>query len=148
MRRSFYAVLILSSAFIFSSCQKNNDIIADERAIEGTWAITGITSDRAYDFNGDSRTETDIYGSYTSCGRDIVVTFQSNGYGQMRQGCNARWQNANWQLVNCNRTLNIILPDDDIILDLQQFDEYTIRGTDQVQVNGNTFNITYTLQRR
>ena len=148
MRRSFYAVLILSSAFIFSSCQKNNDIIADERAIEGTWAITGITSDRAYDFNGDSRTETDIYGSYTSCGRDIVVTFQSNGYGQMRQGCNARWQNANWQLVNGNRTLNIILPDDDIILDLQQFDEYTIRGTDQVQVNGNTFNITYTLQRR
>ena len=148
MRHSFYAILLFSSSIIFSSCQKNNDIIADERNIEGTWAITGITSNRAYDFNGDGRTETDIYGSYTSCGRDIVVTFQPNGYGQMRQGCNARWQNANWQLANGNRTLNIILPDDDLNLELQQFDDYTIRGTDQVQVNGNTFNITYTLQRR
>lgn len=146
MRRPFYVVLLLSSAFIFASCQKNNDIIADERTIEGTWQITGITSDRAYDFNGDGRSETDIYGTYNSCGRDIVLVFQPNGYGQIRQGCNASWQNTSWQLNS--RSLNIQLPDDDLNLQLQQFDDYTIRGTDQVQLNGNYFNITYTLQRR
>lgn len=147
MQRIFYAVFLVLSAFVFTSCQKSSDVITDQQNIEGTWAITGITSDRAYDFNGDGRTETDIYGSYNSCGRDIVAIFQSGGYGQMRQGCNAYWQNISWQLTN-NRTLNIALPDDDLNLSLQQLDSYTIRGVDQVVINGSYFNITYTFQRR
>ncbi len=148
MRRTFYFLLFALATISFTSCQKNNDIIADERNIEGTWAITGINADRAYDFNGDGRTETDIYGSYNSCGRDIVVVFDANGYGQMRQGCNAPWQNITWRLTNNNQSLSISLPDDQLNLALQQFDEYTIRGTDQVSVNANYFNITYTFQRR
>ena len=64
----------------------------------------------------------------------------------MRQGCNANWQNMNWQLYNNALTIN--LPDDELNLQLQQLDDYTIRGTDQVQINGNYFNITYTFQRR
>lgn len=146
MHRSIYAIIFLAASAIgISGCSKET-IVADERSIEGTWQITGITSDRAYDFNGDGRSETDIYGTYTSCGRDIVLVFQGNGYGQIRQGCNASWQNTSWNVSN--RTLNIQLPDDDLNLQLQQFDDYTIRGTDQVQVNGTYFNITYTLQRR
>jgi hypothetical protein len=147
MRRALYLSLIAASAFAFSSCQKS-DVIQNQQSLEGTWTVSGITSDRAYDFNGDGRTETDIYGRYTSCGRDIVVVFQSGGYGQMRQGCNAPWQNANWQLLNNNSTLNIVLPDDQLNLQIQQFDDYTLRGTDQVNINGNYFNITYTFQRR
>jgi hypothetical protein len=148
MQRSFYAILFLLSAFAFTSCQKSGDVVATQQDIEGTWVVTGITSDRAYDFNGDGYTETDIYGSYNSCGRDIVAVFQSGGYGQMRQGCNANWQNINWQLTNNNRNLDIALPNDDLNLALQQFDNYTIRGVDQVQINGNYFNVTYTFQRR
>lgn len=148
MRKQFYlwsaSFLLL---FFFSSCQKT-DVITNEQSLEGTWMITGISSDRSYDFNGDGRTETDIYGSYNSCQRDIVVTFDSGGYGEMRQGCNAYWQNITWRLSNGNRQLNIVLPDDQINLAISQFDEYTIRGVDQVNVNGNTFNITYTFQRR
>ncbi|GAA4740018.1 hypothetical protein [Flavisolibacter ginsenosidimutans] len=147
MQRPFYALLLLASAFAFTSCQKTN-VIANEQNIEGTWAVTGIRSDRAYDFNGDGYSETDIYGSYNSCQRDIVVVFQPNGYGQMRQGCNAGWQNTSWQLTNGNRNLDIALPNDDLNLSLQQLDNYTIRGVDQVQINGNYFNITYTLQRQ
>ena len=145
MRRIFYFVLLAFSSFAFASCQKT-DTVNDERNVEGTWSITGIRSDRSYDFNGDGYTETDIYNTYSSCGKDIVVVFQSGGYGQMRQGCNAGWQNTSWQLNN--NTLRINLPDDELNLQLQQFDDYTIRGTDQVQINGNYFNITYTLQRR
>jgi len=145
MRRIFYFFILGFSAFAFSSCQKT-DIVNNERNIEGTWSITGIRSDRSYDFNGDGYTETDIYNTYSSCGKDIVVVFQSGGYGQMRQGCNANWQNTSWQLYN--NSLSINLPDDELNLQLQQFDDYTIRGTDQVQINGNYFNITYTFQRR
>lgn len=148
MQRKFYAALLSLSALVFTSCQKSYDIVADAQIIEGTWAITGITSDRAYDFNGDGRTETDVYGSYSACGRDIVTVFQSGGYGQMRQGCTAPWQNIDWQLTNGNRTLNITLPDDDLNLSLQQLSNNTIRGVDQVSINGNYVNITYTFQRR
>ena len=99
MRKQLYSFLtVLAVIFLFSSCSKNTDIIGGQQNIEGTWAITGISSDRAYDFNGDGRTETDIYGSYTSCGRDIVLQFQSNGYGQIRQGCNSSWQNMSWDI--------------------------------------------------
>ena len=145
MRRIFYFFILACSAFAFSSCQKT-DTINNERNIEGTWAITGIRSDRSYDFNGDGYKETDIYNTYSSCGKDIVVVFQSGGYGQMRQGCNANWENTSWKVYN--NTLSINLPNDELNLQLQQFDDYTIRGTDQVQINGNYFNITYTLQRR
>lgn len=145
MIRTFYAALVFTSAVAFMSCSKET-MVADERTIEGTWQVTGITSDRPYDFDGDGRSETDIYGTYNSCGRDIVMVFQANGYGQIRQSCNAPWQNTTWQLNS--RSLNIQLPDDDLNLQLQQFDDYTIRGTDQVQMNGSYFNITYTLQRR
>ncbi|HEY0041225.1 MAG TPA: hypothetical protein VGB71_11210 [Flavisolibacter sp.] len=147
MRRPFYLLILALSIIGLTSCQKT-DILADERNLEGTWAITGIVSDRAYDFNGDGRSETDIYNTYGSCGRDIVILFEQNGYGEMRQGCNAPWQNISWRLANNDQTLNITLPDDQLNLSLQQFDEYTIRGVDQVNVNGNNFNITYTLQRR
>lgn len=148
MHRKFYLFsLPLIVLFAFSSCQKS-DVIANEQSLEGTWMVTGITADRAYDFNGDGRTETDIYGSYNSCQRDIVVTFDANGYGRMRQGCNAYWQNITWRLQNNNRQLDVILPDDELSLSVSQFDNYTIRGTDRVYLNGNTFNITYTFQRR
>lgn len=145
MNRSFYLLLLAASAIVFSGCQKT-DILNNERNIEGTWVVTGITSDRPYDFNGDGYSETDIYAGYSSCGRDIVTVFEYGGYGQMRQGCNAPWQNMNWQLYN--NTLTINLPNDQLNLQLRQLDEYMIRGTDQVTVNGNYFNITYTFQRR
>ena len=147
MKRNFYALFAFLSVFIFSSCRKSNDV-ATQQSIEGTWAITGIASDRAYDFNGDGYTETDIYRSYPACGRDIAVGFTAGGYGQIRQGCNAPWQNITWRFTNNNRNLTIVLPDDDLNLALQQFDNYTIRGVDEVQINGRYFNITYTFQRR
>ncbi|HET7898050.1 MAG TPA: hypothetical protein VFL47_10280, partial [Flavisolibacter sp.] len=64
MRKQFYlwaASLVL--VFLVSSCQKS-DVITSPQSLEGTWIVTGISADRAYDFNGDGRTETDIYGSY------------------------------------------------------------------------------------
>ena len=149
MRRISTPLLGLFSIIIlFTSCSKNNDIIGNENDITGTWAVTGIRSDIAYDWDDDGYTETDIYGNYSNCQRDIVLSFDYNGYGQSRQGCNASWLAMYWELSNNNRTLNINLSDDDINLNLSRFDSNTIVGADRVYVDGRYYNITYTLSRR
>jgi|GEM_PF-1675390 len=133
-------------AVIFSGCIKT-DIIADDRDLVGTWKVTGIRSDRAFDWNGDSYTETDIYSTYTYCQRDIILIFDERGYGRVRQGCTAPWQNLYWYLTNGNTRLIIELPGDDLHLDLVQFNYNTIKGEDRVFVNGEYYTITYTLTR-
>lgn len=148
MRQPFTLLtLALSTLFVFSSCRKS-DVITDERSLEGTWHVTGIRADRAYDFDGDGRTETDIYGTYNACQQDIVLVFNQDGYGRMQQGCDAYWENLTWRLSNNNRQLDIQLPDDALNLSISQFDAYTIRGVDQVFLDGNNVEITYTLQRQ
>jgi hypothetical protein len=146
-RRIFTIVLFALSIIVFTSCSKR-DVISNQNDIVGTWAVTGIRSNLAYDWNGDGYTETDIYGSYTSCQRDIMLSFDDNGSGQSRQGCNANWRAMYWQLYDNNRTLQIQLADDDLNLNVSRFTSNTIVGEDQVYVNGRNFTITYTLSRR
>jgi hypothetical protein len=141
------AISLFSLLFVFSSCSKR-DVISNEEDIVGTWAVTGIRSDLPYDWNGDGYTETDIYGSYNSCQRDIALSFESYGSGQSRQGCNASWRAMSWELTNNNRTLRINLPSDDLNLDLTRYTSNTIIGNDLVYLNGRNFEITYTLSRR
>ena len=129
-----------------AGCTKDTNI-SEADDITGTWAVTGIRSNVAYDWDGDGRNETDIYNTYTNCQQDIVLVFERDGYGQGRQGCNASWQPLDWQIYN-NRTLNIQLYNDDLNLDIVQFSNNTIRGEDNVFVDGRNFVVTYTLTRR
>ncbi len=147
MKKLLTLLGISALLFGFSSCTKS-DVMADDADIAGTWAITGIRSDRAFDWDGDGRTETDIYNTYSYCQRDIILTLDYNGGGQARQGCTAPWEPLYWQLSNNNRMLNISLSGDDLNLDIDQISSGQIRGSDQVYVNGNSFIITYTLSRR
>ena len=133
--------------FFFTGCRKENTV-SNSESLTGTWMITGISSNYPNDWDNDGYTETDIFGTYTYCQRDIVLSFDSNGYGQARQGCDAPWENINWQLTNNNHRLDIYMPSGDIHLDILQFDGNTIRGNDQVQSNGTNYVITYTLSER
>jgi hypothetical protein len=149
MLRKFSTTIL--SVFVLgvlvSSCKKS-DTISNESDLTGTWYVTGISSNIPYDWNGDGYQETDIFGAYTSCQRDITLSFNSDGTGLSRQGCNASYQTFYWQLSNGNRTLNIDLPSDDINLNNLQFSSSTLRGEDQVYVNNNSYIITYTFSRR
>ena len=145
MFRSITTAAILVSALLFSSCTKQ-DLLTDEENILGTWAITAISSDQAYDWDGDGRRETDIYRTYTACERDIVLIFDRNGYGEIREGCDQNFADMEWE-YNGNR-LDLYIPSGNLNLDLIQSDSRTIRGQDRVQVDGNTFTVTYTLSRR
>lgn len=138
---------ICALLFVFTSCTKK-DVISNENDLTGTWQVTGISSNVPYDWNGDGYQETDIYGTYTSCERDIAISFDPGGNGQIRQGCNSYWQNMYWQLSDNNHTLNIDLPGDGLHLNIIQFSSGVIRGEDQVYINGNNFIVTYTLSKR
>ncbi|MGZ5286294.1 MAG: DUF5004 domain-containing protein [Flavisolibacter sp.] len=146
VKRIFTLAASIIMVFFLSSCTKDTNI-TESNDIVGTWAVTSIRSDVAYDWDGDGRNETDIYNTYTNCQQDIVLVFERDGYGQSRQGCNASWQNLDWQIYN-NRTLNIQLYNDDLNLDIVQFTNNTIKGEDNVYVDGRNFVITYTLTRR
>jgi hypothetical protein len=139
---------LFSLVFIFSSCTKGNDIIANQNDITGTWAVVGISSNISYDWNGDGYSETDIYGSYSYCQRDIVLSFEENGNGQSRQGCNSSWLAMFWQLSNNNRTLHISMSEGDLDLNILRFTSNSIVGEDNVYMNGRNYTITYTLARR
>jgi len=137
--------LLLIATMAFVSCSKT-DVVATEADLTGTWQVTDIRSDRAYDWDGDGFIETDIFSTYSYCQQEIFLVFDESGYGQSRQGCNAPWQSLYWSLGNGR--LDIDLPGDNLQLDLIQFNSTTIRGNDYVYINGQNFTITYTLQRR
>ena len=145
MFRSITSAALLVSVLLFSSCTRQ-DILTEEDNLLGTWAITGITSDQAYDWDGDGRRETDIYRTYTVCERDIVLIFDRNGYGEIREGCDQNFVDMEWDYSGSR--LDLYIPSGNMNLDLIQSDSRTIRGVDRVQVNGNTFMVTYTLTRR
>jgi hypothetical protein len=140
------SVALVLVMFGLSGCLKDSTI-TDRDDVVGTWAVTGIRSNVAYDWDGDGRSETDILSTYSYCQRDIILEFEYGGYGQSRQGCNAPWRSLSWQLYN-NRTLNIQLSGDDLNLDITQFGNNTIRGEDHVYIDGRNFVISYTLTRR
>jgi len=48
MRKKFYfAIVSFLLVVLFTSCQKS-DVITSPQSLDGTWIVTGITSDRAY----------------------------------------------------------------------------------------------------
>lgn len=146
LKKIFTTVLLLTATlFLLQSCTKQ-DVLQDPGAIVGTWQVYDIRSDRPYDWDGDGFSETDIFGNYSYCQQDIILVFEQGGYGRSRQGCNAPWQNMYWQLNS--GYLQISLPGDDLNLDLVQFSGGTIRGQDNVYINGQNYTITYTLMRR
>ena len=148
MKNKIFTLPLMLVAFFFISGCTKNEVVSNQDDLIGTWQVTGISSSQAHDWDGDGYTETDIYNSYSYCQRDIALVFDYNGTGQSRQGCTAPWQSLYWQFSNGNRTLNISLPGDELNLDITQFNGSTLRGQDQVYVDGQNFTITYTLSKR
>lgn len=145
-KKNLVFLFLAPGLLLFSSCSKN-DVLTDSRDLVGVWAITGIYSNIAYDWDGDGYEENDIFSTYDYCDREITVNFDPNGYGEIQQGCDAPYENLYWNLSNNGQYLDMSIPSGDINLYLTQFDSRTIRGYDQVNINGRNVQITYTLTR-
>ena len=89
-------IIFLITSLIISgwSCNKitvdkNNNLqgYADSQVV-GTWKITSINSDKAYDWNGDGVTETDVFSTYDDCKKDNSYQFLSDKNGIYKLSCN------------------------------------------------------------
>jgi hypothetical protein len=107
--------------------EKNNDPkgFADSQFV-GSWKITAISSDVAYDWNNDGSPERDIYSTWTSCERDNLFTFTGDtamaGYkkGTFKINCSVT-KTGEWQIVNTKSLLYIPLglgPESETVIDM------------------------------
>jgi len=86
--------------------EKNDDPqgYADSQFV-GSWKVTALSSDVAFDWNNDGTTERDIYSTWTSCERDNLYTFTGDtataGYkkGTFKINCSIT-KNGEWKIVN------------------------------------------------
>jgi hypothetical protein len=90
---SFLSLLLIFSIIIYTSCYKieteANSLPQgfSVSQIIGTWKITGITSDKAYDWDGNGSTEKDIYSTWSDCKKDNLYQFNSNYSGIYKLDC-------------------------------------------------------------
>ena len=103
---------LFSSVFFITACddhlkiEKNNDPqgYADSQFV-GSWKITAVSSDVAYDWNNDGSTERDIYNTWSSCEKDNLYTFTGDtatvGYkkGTFKINCSVI-KSGVWQIFN------------------------------------------------
>ena len=109
MRRLILYLVI--SVFFISSCndhlkiEKNDDPqgYADSQFV-GSWKVTALSCDVAYDWNNDGTTERDIYSTWTSCQRDNLYTFTADTLlaakkkGTFKIDCSVT-KPGDWQIV-------------------------------------------------
>ena len=102
---------LITSVFFISSCndhlkiEKNNDPqgYADSQFV-GSWKITALSCDVAYDWNNDGTTERDIYSTWTPCQRDNLYTFTGDTLsaakkkGTFKIDCSVI-KSGEWQIV-------------------------------------------------
>ena len=80
--------------------EANNDPqgYADSQFV-GTWKITAINSDVAWDWNGDGTTETNIFGTLSNCEKDNLYTFVGDKTGTFKLNCSLT-KEGSWAVVN------------------------------------------------
>lgn len=121
------------SVFFISSCndhlkiEKNNDPqgYADSQFV-GSWKITALSCDVAFDWNNDGTAERDIYSTWSSCERDNLYTFTgdtaSGGFkkGTFKINC-SNTKTGEWQIVNTESLVYVPLglgPESEKVIDM------------------------------
>jgi hypothetical protein len=151
---------LFTSVFFISSCndhlkiEKNDDPqgYADSQFV-GSWKITGLSSDVAFDWNNDGTTERDIYSTWTACERDNLYTFTgdtaSDGRkkGTFKINCSVT-KTGEWLIVNTKSLVYTplgLLPESEKVIDMTsvQFQSILL-----LTVNGLPATITKTWTRQ
>ena len=131
-------ILYLFTTVFIISCndhlkiEKNDDPqgYADSQFV-GSWKVTALSCDVAYDWNNDGTTERDIYSTWSPCERDNLYTFTADtatdGYkkGTFKINCSVT-KTGQWQIVRSDNPksqslvyipLNL-LPESEIVIDM------------------------------
>lgn len=97
--------LILYLLILFTSCndhlkiERNNDPqgYADSQFV-GSWKVTAVISDVAWDYDGNGTTETNIYATWSACKKDNLYTFVGDKTGTYKLDCN-NTKTGSWEVV-------------------------------------------------
>jgi hypothetical protein len=93
-------------AFFNSSCndhlkiEQNNDDqgYADSQFV-GTWTVTAVNADVAWDYDGNGTTETNIWATWTACEKDNLYIFVGDKTGTFKLNCSLT-KDGSWQVAN------------------------------------------------
>jgi hypothetical protein len=104
MTRLFLTFLGLTC--FLSSCndhlkiERNNDDqgYADSQFV-GSWKITAVSADVAWDYDGNGTSETNIWATWTACAKDNLYTFVGDKTGTFRINCSLT-KDGSWEVVN------------------------------------------------
>ena len=99
-RLILYLCVLLISCNDHLKIESNNDPqgYADSQFV-GTWKVTAVTADVAWDYDGNGTTETNIYASWSLCARDNLYTFVGDKTGTYKLDC-TNTKNGSWEVVN------------------------------------------------
>ena len=97
--------LILYLFIFFTSCndhlkiERNNDPqgVADSQFV-GSWKVTAVNSDVAWDYDGNGSTETNIYATWSACAKDNLYTFVGDKTGTYKLDC-SNTKSGSWEVV-------------------------------------------------
>ena len=88
---------------VLSSCYKveveRNDLPQGYSVAQlvGVWKITGISSDKPNDWDGNGTMETDIFSTWSACQKDNLYQFNSNYSGSYKLNCSDT-KTGTWRL--------------------------------------------------
>jgi hypothetical protein len=71
---------------------------ADSQVV-GTWKITGYTSNKAYDWDGNGSKETDIYSTWSPCEKDNLYQFTPDKTGTFKINCSTS-SSGTWLIIS------------------------------------------------
>lgn len=80
--------------------EQNNDPqgYADSQFV-GTWKVTAVNADVAWDYDGNGSTETNIWATWTVCEKDNLYTFVGDKTGTFKINCSLT-KDGSWQVAN------------------------------------------------
>jgi hypothetical protein len=120
---------------------------ADSQLV-GTWKITGYTSNKPYDWNGDGSTETNIYNTWTSCEKDNLYQSIADKSGNFKINCSTSTPGT-WLIVNT--TYLVYKPTNQVSVTEKFISMTTVefKTTEEVTVStGQNFTLTKTWTRQ
>jgi len=95
---AFCSFLVACNDHLKIEANNNPPGYADSQVV-GAWKITALSSNTAYDWDGNGTTETDIFKTWSECDKDHLFNFNGNKTGVYKINCSTT-VNGVWQIFN------------------------------------------------
>jgi hypothetical protein len=145
----FIIFLCLSACSGHLNIEKDNvpQGYADSQLI-GNWKITGYTSNKPYDWNGDGTTETNIFNTWTLCEKDNLYKFAPDKTGFFKLSCSSS-SPGTWQIINTKYLVYIPANQASETAKFISMTSVEFKTTEEVTVStGQNFTLTKTWSRQ